>query len=323
MPLTRSLFTWVRSLFAGRPRWIQFVLVVALVLFGWAFLLLSAVVTLIADGVGATGPGGRLHPLARVGIGVVVLFALVAALPNRPNRNETADLTPTVTPSSAATVSAMPSSNPTLVAMSASPEPPTASPSVTPIPSPTETAAVASAPTSASATDPAGDQLDENDEPVDGVDYQDIVAMTAEWRDPRLALSIDVAAAPPKVDPLVEVITFAWLLDTDTDGQPDWLLIVENVDEPPEENAPGWSVGLTRMSDGQTLAGREFPGTLLVDGPRVLLTTDLYARTDRVGIAATTEHTVWEGPLEATTIHDDLPQTQWPEGNDWLVIATD
>lgn len=331
MPLTQSLFAWIRSRFTGRPQATQAVLALAVITFGWIFVIGGAIVTAVADLVGATGRGKHVHPIARLGIGALVLVVLGAVLPESPTQSDTAALGPTpILTHAVVTPAPTPADVATSPPSASAPEPvPTTSlpPSPTPTPAPTASPATASprpsAATSASAIDPMGDQFDENGDPINGVDYQDIVAGTAAWQGLRLHLSIDVLAALPAVDPLVEVITFAWLLDTDVDGQPEWLLVVENLDEPAEENAPGWGAALTRMDDGQTLAGPEFPGTLVIDGRRVILTTDLYARSSRVGIASTTEHTIWEGPLEATTVTDDLPDSQWPEGNDWIVIATD
>lgn len=324
MPLSRTLLAWVRSLFAGRPGTVQIALAVVMVLVGWIFLAFAFLVALIADGIALTARGRTLSPLARVGMAVGILLLVGAVTPRGPQRDEPVSVIATPSPSVTAILP-----SPAAVAPTATP-----SPSATPAPSmttaPTATPAGTAtapagtpAPTTVAVKDPRGDMLDENNEPVDGVAYQDIIAVSAEWtRDFTLRLTTEVAARPPKVDPVVEAITFAWMIDTNVDGSPEWLLVVENLDEPDEENAPGWGAGLTRMSDGQTLAGPEFPGTLLVDGTRIVVTTDLYARGDRAQITATAEHTVWTGALEATTHHDDVPQDSWPEGDDWLVIAT-
>lgn len=323
MPLSRSLLQWVRALFTGRSRAVQIVLGAVLVLVGWVFVLFALMATAIADFMGAIGPTRSMHPALRISAGVVALLVLGTASSTPAPGNDSVAQVPTPVPTELPSDAPAPES-PVATATA----PPTASPTVAPTATATSTPAPTPAPTgsplstSITATDLRGDQFDENDEPVDGVDYQDIVAASAEWQDLRLRLVLDVATAPPRVDPLREVITFAWQLDTTMDGLPDWLLIVENLEEPGAENAPGWSAGLTRMSDGQTLGGPEFPGTLRVDGARVTATTDLYARTDRVGVAATTEHTVWTSATEALTIYDDLPQEQFPNGNDWLVIGT-
>lgn len=333
MPLSSSLLRWVRSLFAGRSRGVKSVVVVVLVLFGWALLFFSFMATAIADAVGAIGPGRRMPPAIRIGVGVLALI-IVGAI-SMPPRRDIARVTEVPTPTPTTVAITTPTASIPTPTTPAVPTPTTpAVPTPTPVLAPTPTPVLAPtptpeptgtpAPTSITVTDPRNDQFDEDDNPVDGVPYQDIVAMSASWLrlDFQLQLVLEVAAAPPKVDPLREVITFAWLLDSTMDGHPDWLIIVENLDEPRYENVPGWSVGLMRMEDGQSLDGPEFPGTLLVDGARVTVTTDLYNRTDRVGIAAMTEHTIWKGPLEATTIHDDLPENQYPDGNEWFVIAT-
>lgn len=339
MPLSRSLLRWVLSLLVGRSRPVQVAAAAVIVLVGWPFLVLALLVTGVADLIGLVRAGRALSPAIRLSASVLVVLGIglmgSAASPDtndrtaaRPSPASTASAVPTLgtaTSSPPATTVASPTPSAPTAAPTESPTPtPVATPTIAPTATPAPTPTVRPVPTLITAADPRGDQFDEKDEPVDGVDYQDIVATSAEWRvdERKLMLMIEVAARPPKVDPLREVITFAWQFDSDTDGTPDWLLIIENLDEPGEENAPGWGAGLTRLSDGQTLAGPEFPGTLLVDGRRVAVTTDLYARRDRVGIAVTTEHTVWTGPTEATTIHDDLPDRQFPDGNEWLILST-
>ena len=200
---------------------------------------------------------------------------------------------------------------------------PTPMPMLRPTPKPTPTPV----PDAVTTNDPTGDQVDENDKPAKGPAYQDITRVAVEARQGRVQLDTWVAASPPTVDPVTEIMTFNWYLDTNGDGSPEWQVLVGNTDVESEMNAPGWDAGLTDLRSGQTRMASEFPGTLVVDGNHVTARVLLFAIEfpTQIAVAAATESFIWVDPVNDPTNtilrHDYVPNSQWPSGSDWMRVA--
>jgi hypothetical protein len=203
----------------------------------------------------------------------------------------------------------------------------TPAPSPSPTPQPTPSATPPSA--SSSFKDGSNDFIDLNDEKATGPAYQDIARVDVESRQGRIQLDTYVRAKPPVVDPVKEEISFVWQIETDGDGSPDFSVMLQNTDAENEFNAPGWTADLFDYKSATARAAEDFPGTVVVGGPRVTVRVFSFAVgfPEVVRVAAQTEHTVFPDPVNdptnSTTVHDFAPSSQWPDGTEWMVVRSE
>ena len=185
-------------------------------------------------------------------------------------------------------------------------------------------------PTSLKVTDAVGDVRDEAGRKGSKLAYLDITSMAAHtgadsfYPGDHIYLDVWVAATPPAVDPLRETISFSWLLDTNVDGNPDWEVSIQSDDLSESNGYSAWTSSLWSLSDNQVRYG----GEVTVDGNHVGIRIDAgrIHGPARVGIAGATESAIWadpvNDPLNVTIRHDNLPDSQWPDGANWLLLTT-
>ena len=186
-------------------------------------------------------------------------------------------------------------------------------------------------PTAATLADDRGDYLDENGEPVkDGPPSTDILSVQAAAGASNIDLAMDIAEAPPNVDPVSHQQLYGWSIDTTGDGVPDWQVLVQNVDsDDSEQNAVGWVAALFSYETAYSQEGREFPGTMDFEGTHVHVGLPL----DAVGsprsafrLVAYTEDIEFpdmdNDPLKTIQRDDKAPDRQWPDdGAEWITIG--
>lgn len=349
MLLTVRLLVWLRSLFAGRSNAAKATIAAVLFLL-WPFVVVGLLATTIADLLGIVGPGQRLGAVPRLAVATVVLVVIGAlgSVPGEGTRGPAPKPAPSavagrIAPAPTASVAAPVTPSPSSAVSTQAPPTaaPTPAPASTPAPTdaPTMTPEASASPTPTAVpnaivvTDKVGDQLDDNDDPAKGPAYQDLTRVAAHVApdemtgDAWITFEDWVAKAPPAVDPVSNVISFNWYLDTNGDGTPEWQLTVQNTDSAVEQNDVGWVAGLTDL-DGRTREGSSFPGRLLVNGAHVTVSFPLYEiePTPVLAFAAGTESDIWADyankPLVSVLRHDFVPNAQWPNGHDWLVVAT-
>ena len=130
------------------------------------------------------------------------------------------------------------------------------------------------------------------------LDYVDIVELRASVRAGQLELALRVAAPPPASSVQAGVLTYAFGLDLNGDGQPDESAELELVPE------GGFRPVLADLATGRRLEGAQFPGTAGLTGEDVTLSVslDALACPASIGIRGSSHRTGG-----GTTIRDDVP----------------
>ena len=348
MPLTTAFLAWLRAIFGRTSGKGRIASVAALVLFGWVLVLSAVIETLVADALGRLEATRSLPTPARVGIGTVVVVAMlaVAGAAGRPGHAATTGSLQSPGPSLVAearpshrTVSP-PVATPTLEPRRSSSPTPSPSPTTTPtdIPVPTAPPAMPTGPaatlppaTTLDVTDPRGDLRDESGEKGAAPSYQDIARMAVRtandgfFTGERIYLDLWVAEAPPDLTFDGEVISYSWLFDTNLDGEPEWNVSVMKEDPSLANKHTGWSVQVWSMADNTF----KYEGDASFVGDHLLVKIDpgSIQSPAMMQVAVSTESDTFpdpdKQPTRMVTRTDGVPDSQWPKGVDWLMIAPD
>lgn len=190
---------------------------------------------------------------------------------------------------------------------------PTRRPTATPIPTPT---------TAVVLRDAANDLRDEEEDPVAGPGYADILEVRVESDGETWLFRITARSELEWRDPLYEVLWIGFMIDADRDGTPDYHLSLENGDDRGQ-----WYGGLFDVEEAYFYTGEEFPGSATPIGTDAVMRIDA----DAIGnarilhAAATIERQVWsdpdDDPFERLETYDTAPDHQYPEEDpDWIVV---
>jgi hypothetical protein len=202
------------------------------------------------------------------------------------------------------------------------PAPPSANPSPSAQPSPTGEPTPLAIAKRVELDDAPDDVLEDGDPVPSSRPGTDIVRLVVEARDDVLDLNIYTAEAPPRNDdPLVHEHHYWWHLDVDGDNELDWQVSVGNTTHEEDANVPGWVAQATFMEEAQTRFGREFPGTVLIEGTRINVQMPLDT------IRATGEIAVIGYSADAMSIggrrnehYDSAPDNHGPDPSSWVTV---
>lgn len=162
-------------------------------------------------------------------------------------------------------------------------------------------------------TDAIDDLVTPEGEPIVSVLYADIASLVAALQGKELVVELDLGNTPRRVDPAVETIAYAVVIDEDDDGAADHRLR--------HAAAPGGDgrliPSLETLATGRVRAGDAFPGSVSVIGTTILwrVRTDALGGGSRFRLGATVERT-WKpdgkrgGELEVSIDH--APDQVWP-----------
>src|SRR4051794_34412762 len=176
--------------------------VVSIVAFAFSGLMVLAAVGGLT-GIGTENATGTTTS-APPSVAVVVPTASASPTEAPPELSQTATPTAPPTPAPTASPAAAPVATPTAVPT------PTSAPTPTPVP------------TAAALADAQGDFLDENGDPVkSGPPSADILSVQVAGAGGHLDLALDIAKAPPSVDPVSQEQIYGWSLDTTGDSSPE------------------------------------------------------------------------------------------------------
>lgn len=162
--------------------------------------------------------------------------------------------------------------------------------------------------------DDIGDLIDADGERARGPAYVDITMVAAQLDDGDLTVRIEVAETPPTVDPLTAEVSYGYLLDVDGDNEPDFQVLVSNIEE-----GGSFSGSISRLTDGDTRAGDDFPGIATINANLVLvqLPLDQVDGPSSVQLAAFAEWIFYPDPNEDPTrfdmVTDEAPDAIWPD----------
>lgn len=180
-------------------------------------------------------------------------------------------------------------------------------------------------PSEASLSDGAEDVLDAEGQIVSTPGYADISGFSASLaNDRRLLITVQlVNAPPPRMDPEIETLRLVVVVDVDGDGQPDFRLLYAN----DIDGEDGFSWSLEDRRTGDVRSGDDFPGSVTVEGRRVIFSVRRAAlgapRAYRM--AATLERIYSPGGAgdpDAEYAVDKAPDQQWPRPNPrWLEVG--
>jgi hypothetical protein len=160
------------------------------------------------------------------------------------------------------------------------------------------TASATAAPTLPSPSTPGTTDVVADPRGDASLDYVDVVELRADVRAGQLELALRVAAPPPASSVEAGVLTYAFGLDLDGDGQPDKSAELELVPE------GGFRPVLVDLATGRRLEGAQFPGTAGLTGANVTLSValDALACPASIGVRGSSHRTGG-----GTTIRDDVP----------------
>lgn len=180
-------------------------------------------------------------------------------------------------------------------------------------------------PRTATFADGSDDALDDAGESVATPGYADITRARAELVDDRrIQVELTLVNAPPdRMDPSVEAVRYVVVIDIDEDGQPDFRLIYAN----DVDGEPGFGRALLDRRSGKVRSGDSFPGTVEVQGRRVVFTVRRQALGSprRFAVATSVERDYrpgGRGDPEGEASVDLAPDQQWPRPNPrWLEVG--
>jgi hypothetical protein len=130
------------------------------------------------------------------------------------------------------------------------------------------------------------------------LDYVDVVELGADVHGGQLELALRVAAPPPASSAEAGLLTYAFALDLNGDGQPDKSAELELVPE------GGFRPVLIDVATGRRLEGAQFPGTAGLTGADVTLSVSLDALACPASISVRGSSHRTQG---GNTIRDDVP----------------
>ncbi len=180
-------------------------------------------------------------------------------------------------------------------------------------------------PSEASLGDAGDDVLDRDGQIVTTPGYSDISSLGASLvSDRRLLITLQlVNAAPVRMDPEIEALRLVVVIDVDGDGQPDFRLLYAN----DIEGEDGFSWSLEDRRTGEVRSGDAFPGSVTVDGRRVVFSVrrSVLGAPRSYRLAATVERVYYPGgpgDPESDYSVDHAPDQQWPRPNPrWLEVG--
>ncbi|CAN5522441.1 hypothetical protein BH20CHL6_BH20CHL6_04430 [soil metagenome] len=178
--------------------------------------------------------------------------------------------------------------------------------------------------------DPTRDWADFDESSTLAPRYADLVLLEASTEEQDLILELEVAGAPPRVDPEAERITYTFMIDVPSSpARPDYQLVVENTGI-----GSSFRPILFGRTGSQPIAGA-FPGSASFDG--AILTVRLalvpLGSPSALNVIALSERRFTPDPSDpesADNSRDRLPDGEWrPDALDtlpaearWLTIST-
>lgn len=168
-------------------------------------------------------------------------------------------------------------------------------------------------------TDAEGDLVRADGLGARGPEYMDIVLVGATFGTEALTLRLELGGTPPTVDPVENEISYGFYLDLDADDEPNYQVLISNIEGGGEFVASLMLVSADEFGDAVS------PDSVTVDDGvvEIQIPVEAVGNPASLSIAAFSEWTFYDDSSDSgfDQVIDSAPDVIWPEeGATWLVV---